>query len=173
MLSHGESNGFFYAADDKLPIDVLWRYFTADKCENLKGKPKLFFVQACRGSMVDDRTPAKSHAGTDNAKAKLSSLKPSKPNIPEGISSMSDILVFFSSAEGFCAIRDPLYGSVFIQTICHEFWLYLQSSDPEDLLRILTRVNSVISRTMFNYEYQMPTIRSHLTKSLIFYKTKI
>ena len=31
----------------------LKSYFTADKCPNLAGKPKLFIIQACQGSKID------------------------------------------------------------------------------------------------------------------------
>ncbi|XP_011878424.1 PREDICTED: caspase-1-like [Vollenhovia emeryi] len=34
-------------------VDVLWKPFTADKCTSLAGKPKLFFIQACRGEAAD------------------------------------------------------------------------------------------------------------------------
>ncbi|TGZ52875.1 Caspase-1 [Temnothorax longispinosus] len=52
VLSHGEL-GLLYAHDTAYKADSLWHYFTADKCQSLAGKPKLFFIQACQGDKLD------------------------------------------------------------------------------------------------------------------------
>ncbi|CAG0904215.1 unnamed protein product, partial [Darwinula stevensoni] len=52
FLSHGE-HGWIYAYDEAFQPDRLWLPFAADLCPTLAGKPKLFFIQACRGKLVD------------------------------------------------------------------------------------------------------------------------
>ncbi|KAA0201658.1 hypothetical protein HAZT_HAZT012160 [Hyalella azteca] len=56
FMSHGENlKGLEYlcAYDDKFRTTKLWEPFTGDKCPTLAGKPKLFFIQACRGDKID------------------------------------------------------------------------------------------------------------------------
>ena len=49
LMSHGNT-GYIYGIDDeKVKIKDIQEEFDVKKCPNLKGKPKLFFIQACRG----------------------------------------------------------------------------------------------------------------------------
>ena len=52
ILSHGEDNGTVFAQDSMYRVDndVLQK-LSADKCPALAGKPKLIFVQACKGQV--------------------------------------------------------------------------------------------------------------------------
>ncbi|KAK8389610.1 hypothetical protein O3P69_008953 [Scylla paramamosain] len=56
FMSHGNVNNnkeFLCTQDFKVDTEELWKNFTADKCPSLAGKPKLFFIQACRGDNID------------------------------------------------------------------------------------------------------------------------
>uniref|UniRef100_A0A673X8L0 Caspase 7, apoptosis-related cysteine peptidase n=1 Tax=Salmo trutta TaxID=8032 RepID=A0A673X8L0_SALTR len=53
LLSHGEE-GMIYGTDGAMPIKSMTSLFRGDMCKSLVGKPKLFFIQACRGSEFDD-----------------------------------------------------------------------------------------------------------------------
>ncbi|XP_068807782.1 caspase-7 isoform X1 [Struthio camelus] len=53
LLSHGEE-GLIYGTDGPMAIKNLTALFRGDKCKSLIGKPKLFFIQACRGSEFDE-----------------------------------------------------------------------------------------------------------------------
>ncbi len=37
--------GIVYGYDKPYPTSRLWENFTADMCEDLAGKPKMFFIQ--------------------------------------------------------------------------------------------------------------------------------
>ena len=52
VLSHGDSE-ILYAEDTRYPRSKLWSYFTDENCPTLKGKPKIFFIQACQGNKLD------------------------------------------------------------------------------------------------------------------------
>ena len=53
LLSHGFQSGI-YGTDGKfIFIEDIRTLFTAEICPTLHGKPKLFFIQACRGEMKD------------------------------------------------------------------------------------------------------------------------
>lgn len=64
VLSHGEL-GLLYAHDAAYKADSLWHYFTADRCQSLAGKPKLFFIQACQGDKLDPGVSLKERTETD------------------------------------------------------------------------------------------------------------
>jgi len=53
LLSHG-THGYVYAKDGtKLSIeDDIVAKFDGTNCPNLRGKPKLFIIQACQGGIV-------------------------------------------------------------------------------------------------------------------------
>lgn len=116
LLTHGGENGRVYASDKAFHVNELWENFIEDKCPELIGKPKLFFVQACKGSMVDPGvyykkiddplTAAKSKGLTDEEMAKN-----------YVIPSLADLLIMYSTADGFCSFRDEKDGSWFIQVI--------------------------------------------------------
>uniref|UniRef100_A0A8D0WP17 Caspase family p20 domain-containing protein n=1 Tax=Sus scrofa TaxID=9823 RepID=A0A8D0WP17_PIG len=59
LLSHGEEN-FIYGTDGVTAIKDLTVHFRGDRCKTLLEKPKLFFIQACRGTELDDGIQADS-----------------------------------------------------------------------------------------------------------------
>ncbi|XP_077958231.1 caspase-3-like isoform X2 [Gasterosteus aculeatus] len=52
LLSHGDE-GVIYGTDGSEKLDDLTKFFKGDRCRSLVGKPKLFFIQACRGTDRD------------------------------------------------------------------------------------------------------------------------
>ncbi|XP_058854456.1 caspase-3-like isoform X3 [Acipenser ruthenus] len=52
LLSHGDE-GVLYGTDGCIEIKRLTSLFKGDRCKTLVGKPKLFFIQACRGTELD------------------------------------------------------------------------------------------------------------------------
>ena len=56
ILSHGNDGGLINAADGKVvSTEYVLRRFNNDACPALKGKPKFFVLQACRGDEVNTR----------------------------------------------------------------------------------------------------------------------
>lgn len=53
IMSHGNMNGIAGTDGKLVEVDTLSSYITPDKCEELKDKPKIFFIQACRGGRID------------------------------------------------------------------------------------------------------------------------
>jgi hypothetical protein len=50
IMTHGNS-GYVYASDgDKLGVEEITTMFDGNHCKALRGKPKMFFIQACQGS---------------------------------------------------------------------------------------------------------------------------
>ncbi len=51
ILTHGESGRVFGADSSSVLIETLTGELCAASCPSLKGKPKIFFIQACRGNL--------------------------------------------------------------------------------------------------------------------------
>ena len=52
ISSHGTREGIVGTDDEVVNIRDLTSPLCASKCESLAGKPKLFFVDACRGTRI-------------------------------------------------------------------------------------------------------------------------
>ena len=61
ILSHGD-RGIIYSSDSKkIPIKNISNMFTASNCPSLRGKPKIFIIQACQGHESMKAIAAKSY----------------------------------------------------------------------------------------------------------------
>lgn len=160
ILSHGDENVIF-GTDGMEKLDVLTRYFKGDKCRSLVGKPKLFFIQACRGSDFDGGTDLE----TDAVPA-----DPSTDRIPVE----ADFLYAYSTAPGYYSWRNTFNGSWFIQSLCET----LEKHRDLELMQVMTRVNRKVAYHFesssnlpgFSGKKQIPCIVSMLTKEFYFPK---
>lgn len=167
LMSHGDK-GILYAMDQTYPVDLLWENFLGDNCPTLIGKPKMFFIQACRGDQVD---PGVTLTSTGDF---VDSGSSQRDQVNFTIPKTADLLVMYSTYDGHYAWRNPDFGSWFIQAICIEF---TENGKNRDLLTLLTGVSR---RVAFNFKSnvpgdvnldamkQMPCIVSMLTKILCF-----
>ncbi|KAJ8928117.1 hypothetical protein NQ314_019343 [Rhamnusium bicolor] len=98
VMSHGD-DGIIYAKDRSYPTRKLWTLFSAVHCPSLAGKPKLFFIQACRGNKTDPGITV-GYIETDfNNEEKMYSIPVT-----------ADILIMYSTVEGWFifSVRDVL-----------------------------------------------------------------
>jgi caspase 7 len=168
MMSHGGHGGLLYSYDSVFLVDELWNQFIGDKCPSLVGKPKLFFIQACRGDQVDHGVLLK-----DESLESLSNKSGFTGEPAFKIPAMADFLIMYSTVDGYYSFKSPTNGSWFIQALCDE----LLESPHEEIMTILVGVNRRVAFIMESYvpsrpEYdrakQMPVIQSMLTKSFRF-----
>ncbi|XP_063222135.1 caspase-1-like isoform X2 [Bacillus rossius redtenbacheri] len=166
-MTHGDPD-LLFASDGAYPVKDLWQPFTADKCPSLAAKPKLFFVQACRGKKVDDGVRVTQTLERDSIDGSLTSYT---------IPIQADILVAYSTVEGYYSWRNPRNGSWFIQSLCKELRVNGASHHLLTLLTFVCRRVAVDyqSAVPFNYEMdlkkQVPTITSTLTR-LVYFPSK-
>nr|AAC18083.1 recombinant reversed caspase-3 [synthetic construct] len=52
LLSHGEE-GIIFGTNGPVDLKKITNFFRGDRCRSLTGKPKLFIIQACRGTELD------------------------------------------------------------------------------------------------------------------------
>ncbi|RZF45855.1 hypothetical protein LSTR_LSTR010811 [Laodelphax striatellus] len=163
VLTHGLGNGLLFAKDYAYPVEHLWAPFAGDKCLTLAGKPKLFFIQACRGEKLDGGlTLVKNCTQTDN---NLSNYK---------IPSMADFLLAFSTFEGHYSWRNPEKGTWFIQSLCEVLEEEGTKSSLQDILlevsrRVATNYESYNDFFAWQHEKkQVPQINSTLLRQVYF-----
>uniref|UniRef100_A0A8C8RJV3 Caspase 7 n=1 Tax=Pelusios castaneus TaxID=367368 RepID=A0A8C8RJV3_9SAUR len=164
FLSHGKE-GVIYGTDGFMPIKDLTTLFRGDKCKTLLGKPKLFFIQACRGEEFDDGMQTDSGPADDNA---VTDANPSS-KIPVE----ADFLFAYSTVPGYFSWRNPGNGSWFVQSLCS---MLNEHGKQLEIMQILTRVNYMVAieyescsdNPVFNEKKQIPCVMSMLTKELYF-----
>ncbi|XP_070838161.1 caspase-3a [Chaetodon trifascialis] len=155
LLSHGDE-GVFFGTDGSIELRYLTSLFRGDRCKSLVGKPKLFFIQACRGTDLDPGIEA-------------DSMDDGTTKIPVE----ADFLYAFSTAPGYYSWRNTMTGSWFMQSLCE---LLSKYGKELELLHIMTRVNhkvaveyeSISNAPGFNAKKQIPCIVSMLTKEMYF-----
>ena len=164
VMTHGKDGGEIFSADQCYHIQELWKNFVGSKCESLVGKPKLFFIQACRGPM--------NYSGALQTGRKTNEEDAESENdilIPNS----DDFMIMYPASKGHKSYRNILQGSWFIQTLCNELIINSQYDLIQILLRVKRKV-AVYSRTeklsLFNriFKKQMPSIESRLTKLVYF-----
>lgn len=180
ILSHGEK-GQIFSRDDAYDITQVTSYFTDEACPTLKGKPKLFFIQSCRGSEFDH---GHKMSKSFNYRLKRHNLRGGRDaidvstfqNFPSESEEMvhnppnhCDFLIVRSTMTDYVSFRNVSTGSWFIQHLTEELDL---AGTEVDLLTLLSFVNRLVSeRESSNGKYkQILCISTMLTKKLIFNK---
>ncbi|XP_056295972.1 caspase-3-like isoform X1 [Pseudoliparis swirei] len=160
LLSHGDE-GVIYGTDGVEKLDDLTKWFKGDRCRSLVGKPKLFFIQACRGSDLDDGSSIEA----DSVDAQTS----------ERIPVEADFLYAYSTAPGYYSWRNTQNGSWFMQSLCETLQRF---AGELELMQIMTRVNCKVALHFesasnlpgYSGKKQIPCIVSMLTKDFYFPK---
>ncbi|KAK3737645.1 hypothetical protein QZH41_007517 [Actinostola sp. cb2023] len=106
IMSHGNKDFFFAADEQKVKFSAVYTLFSKDI---FRAKPKLFFIQACRGTMGG---PIDCDGPNDNSQS-ASTAHAADCNDPD----MSDIVIAYPSFEGYSAHRHLENGSFFIQSL--------------------------------------------------------
>uniref|UniRef100_A0A3B5M100 Caspase-3 n=1 Tax=Xiphophorus couchianus TaxID=32473 RepID=A0A3B5M100_9TELE len=156
LLSHGDQE-LIYGTDRFEKLETLIACIKGRRCMSLVGKPKLFFIQACRGSEFDHGV--ETDAAVDETSAK--------------IPVEADFMYAYSTAPGFYSWRSTSNGSWFIQSPCENLAKF---SGQLELMQIMTRVNHKVAFHFesssnlpgFSGKKQIPCIVSMLTKDFYF-----
>uniref|UniRef100_A0A8C9EIV8 Caspase 9 n=1 Tax=Pavo cristatus TaxID=9049 RepID=A0A8C9EIV8_PAVCR len=174
QTSHIQFPGGIYGTDGKtIPIEKIVNYFNGSQCPSLRGKPKLFFIQACGGEQkdqgfeVDCESPQDETCRGSVESDAIPFQAPSGPvDEPDAVASLptpGDILVSYSTFPGFVSWRDKMSGSWYVETLDSVLERYARS---EDLLTMLLRVSDIVS-TKGRYK-QIPGCFNFLRKKFFF-----
>ncbi|KAH3855654.1 caspase-7-like [Dreissena polymorpha] len=169
LLSHGEE-GKICGTDGIIELEEIFQYFKGAHCPTLAGKPKVFFIQACRGKEFDSGT----NVNVADAKRVVESdlEKSEVMKIP----SEADFLLSFSTVPGYYSWRNSTNGSWYIQALCCILDQYGTVLEIQKLLTKVAKLVAYAERYMSNTEdpaqnrkKQMPSFTSMLTKDLYFH----
>ncbi|KAK2823641.1 hypothetical protein Q7C36_020241 [Tachysurus vachellii] len=151
ISSHGE-NGVVFGSDGR-PVKLahIYSQFGGPVMAN---KSKLFLVQACRGSELDN--------GVETDSVCVDSSE--DDGIYECQSIPNQTVVAYATAPGYSAFMHPT-GSVFLQTFCD----LVEECEEWEITRLLTRLNRLIAfefearGKMLKGKKEMPCFVSRLT----------
>uniref|UniRef100_A0A3P8TY14 Caspase 20, apoptosis-related cysteine peptidase n=1 Tax=Amphiprion percula TaxID=161767 RepID=A0A3P8TY14_AMPPE len=149
LLSNGMEGVVLGTDESPLAIKHITRTFRATKQSALKGKPKVFLIQACQGYQRVD--PEEDNCGGGSIPAE------------------ADVLVAIAAGEGFVSFRHVIEGSLFIQSVCQQ--LRERCPRGEDLLTILQHVKNDVGQKRFPNRpdkiLQIPVVAFTMTKKLV------
>lgn len=162
VLSHGCVDGVFGTDEGKVTFRELKESL---QCSSLFRKPKLFFIQACRGTSKQRPMWPQNNRADDVA---FGDADISTDSIPDSLPEAADFLLAMSTVPDNVSFREKTKGTWFIQALCHN----LKQLVPRgvDLLSILTQVNNDVSRKSHptGRWKQMPQPEFTLTKRVVF-----
>lgn len=167
ILTHGEPNDLLMARDSEYHLYNFLGNFKPTILNSMAGKPKLFIVQACRGTEPDAGVRLRANLiQSDSGKDQVDS-QTDIFTYPE----FADFLIVMSSHHDHYSFRNEL-GSWLIQDLCD----VIESCDLENdsIYDILTDTNRAVSRRISNAagekdrKKQIPSFYSTLTRKLFF-----
>lgn len=171
VLSHGNANDKLYGScGNTFRVEQLIEPFRGGNCPLMVGKPKVFLINACRGTLFDsgvrfnnfqkdDRTDDTQNKNNKRGSISLNDAKNANTKIEtlltqsidkdyiylNKIPDSADILIAFSCVAGYYSWRNQQDGSWFIQLLCKE--ILNADHKREDFLRILTKTSAAMAFT--------------------------
>ncbi|XP_043916375.1 caspase-9 [Protopterus annectens] len=175
--SHNQFPGGIYGTDGlALPVQQVVTYFDGSNCPTLRGKPKLFFIQACGGEQRDMGFHLTADAPVDAPDGDLLhtdavpfSSGCERYDVVDAVASLptpSDILVSYSTFPGYVSWRAKKTGSWYVDTLDDIFQQYAHSEDLTTLLlRVADKVSQISAKGIYK---QIPGCFNFLRKRLFF-----
>ncbi|KAL1517935.1 hypothetical protein ABEB36_001631 [Hypothenemus hampei] len=163
VMTHGETSEDLHARDEVFKCSDIWKKF--NKCEELKGKPKMIVFQACKGENYSKTEGDDTVTDLLDFDAfKINQLGP-------------DMLIFYSTLEHNYSYRSEYSGSWFIQELCKNFLSY---GKRDDVISIVTRTIKCVCGNYYlqdkieseDFQKQMPLFVSTLSKKFYLNRNK-
>ena len=124
VMSHGDDKDCIFGVDDdSISVIKVMKEFQAERCPSLKGKPKIFIIQSCRGSRQSNVERFDDFFESINADSTEFDLPDNNVDPFSLDSSLSksvfppetDFLLAFATVPGYVSFRSPTSGAFFIQ----------------------------------------------------------
>lgn len=179
LLSHGVDGGIYGSDGQILELDWVFTAFDNENCPLLQNKPKMFFIQACRGEEMDQgveqvdgpkRTCSPSCEQMDAGREergepgtrRSSDLERPRLKLP----TRSDMICGYASLKGKTAMRNTKRGSWYVQELNKMLRLHAKDMHLAD---ILVQVNGQIKKR----EGFAPDTPSHRCKEMSEYTSSL
>ena len=142
VMSHGR-HGLVAAADGReLETEWVLRQFNNEGCPQLRGKPKFFILQSCRGDEADYGVMPKINFPDSRVEsdARAISMPPGSPaNTGYKEVSWEDMIVAYATLPGYVANRDMFRGTWYIECVCKVFMENAHSLEIREMLDIVAQ----------------------------------
>ena len=127
VMSHGGDGNCILGVDGReTSVKDLMVEFQEQKCPSLKKKPKVFIIQACRGSLQDVQKKLRSPAGDVFSQEVASTSTEEEDELYDSFTSHStllrsvfprecDFVLAFATVPGYVSYRRSTDGTYFIQ----------------------------------------------------------
>ena len=170
ILAHGRDQEILGSDGNSVSERRIYQIFDTENCPKLRGKPKLFIFQACRGENFIRGSLRKDSGFLDPYQS-----EPTWSNLcldgPSRIPIMADMITAYATVAGYAVGRDEYTGSIFIQKLCDVFDAYARNN--MHVADLLTKVNGEVAHWESEYAgkpaKQMSEIRHTLTKPWYLY----
>ncbi|XP_055970792.1 caspase-1-like [Sorex fumeus] len=138
FMSHGLREGICgkrhsETSPDILDVDQIFRSLNTPNCPNLRDKPKVIIIQACRGGR-EGATWVKDSAEEDSGNSRLT-LEDFEEDAIRKVHEEKDFIAFCSSTPNHYSWRSPEKGSLFITKLIEKLKEYACSYHLEDIFR--------------------------------------
>ncbi|KAI6654290.1 Caspase-2 [Oopsacas minuta] len=149
ILTHGNAGSIFGSDSVEIKLNQIFDLFQVNSAHTLSGKPKIFVIQACRGTYIDQGSKNLVNAAgkyLDELEVEEISQneKPESPILSnKHLPLFCDFLIAYSTVQGYVAWRHPDWGSWFIDILCNKL---KQHFDKNHIVDILTFVNFDMSQ---------------------------
>ncbi|RWS10445.1 cell death protein 3-like protein [Dinothrombium tinctorium] len=137
ILTHGE-RGFLMGTDGQFAdVNTIVGMFNNYHCKALLNKPKLFFIQACRGGAYDYGVIDPSSAADAVPRPMPVAAEANVVTLP----SQTDTIIVYSTVEGYVSLRNELTGSWFGDAMGR---VLIDHACDNELYVLLNRINNRI-----------------------------
>jgi len=155
ILSHGCDEEIEGSDNKRIALKAITKYLNDKNCPPLKGKPKVFIVQACRGSTVDDiASDSELSSDTNHLHTKTDGSYSGEISL-NGV----DMLIAYATIPDHVAYRNSTTGSLYIQKFIEVMYERAHDTHLEDILK-------QVSRDLSQTDPQMPSYTVQLRKDL-------
>ncbi|KAH9494959.1 hypothetical protein Btru_020687 [Bulinus truncatus] len=138
ILTHGGEGFVFGTNGRKFSIKEIIKTFSAQSCPSLAGKPKLFFLQSCRGKRHQLAFPTSAMLEIDAPQV--------EPDDDDLLPPEADFLLGYATVADAVSYRSRSHGTFYVNELTKALNSY---ADRFDLLRILTKVNNEVSKRVY------------------------
>ncbi|XP_053548755.1 caspase-2 [Bombina bombina] len=140
LLSHGV-DGAVYGADGKLvQLQDVFASLDNAHCPQLQNKPKMFFIQACRGEEADrgvDQRDGREESSSPDIEQSDAGREEYRVRLP----TQSDMICAYACLRGTVSLRNTKRGSWFVQALTSVFSQHAKDTHVADML---VKVNALI-----------------------------
>ncbi|KAL4231257.1 Caspase-3 [Mactra antiquata] len=168
ILSHGDKDSVL-GSDGPVDLQDIFTFFKGNNCRSLVGKPKLFFIQACRGNMLDK--PVDINVSDAHRNYEIEDQEEIR------IPNEADFLISYSTVPGYYSWRNSANGSWYIQGLVAVLDKFGTTMELQKQLTQLNKYvaysdkymsNTLATNPEMHGMKQIPSFTSMLTKDLYF-----